>query len=296
MNTDDLQKILHDIDEQLAATPARGLSGTWLSDEFGRCYQRYESLTNQMELIADKLSAAICTRMANSPGADPFRICSLACGDGVMDELVLTRVLQTQPAGRIEFLGIEINEALCRAEAECLAKLPIKAQVLCLDLDRLKPSDAPNMDFVYMVHGHYYTPDFVGQLEAILTLREPGTVLQIVSAENSVYNQLYLRFWRHELGRSWWLAEHLLASLRTHGLEPDVQRIVATLDITRCFDEGMASAFSRDFLDFLCHAPLSAYSPSLQRLCVSWLQAAADQRDGRYVLDHPCLFLTIPPR
>lgn len=287
------QQFLSAIEQQLSMIPPRGLSSIWLNDEFGRCYQRYESLTNQMEIIADFLAESIRERVERAPQTQPFRICSLACGDGVMDKMVLERLLRTLPAERYEFLGIEINEDLCRAEEECLAALPVTTKIRCMDLNQMTPADAPDMDFVYMVHGHYYTPDFDTQLDNILSIRGPNTTLQIVSAQDAVYNQLYLRFWRHELGRTWWLSDHLIAALRKREIEPTVQNIMARLDITRCFDEGPTSPFARDFLDFLCHVPLAAYPEGLQQLCISWLQEAANHSEGRYLLEHPCLFLTI---
>lgn len=291
-----VEVVLSDIEEQLAQVPPRGLSSPWLRDEFGRCYERYEAVTDQMEIIANELSSAIAGKLAAHPRDRPYRICSLACGDGVMDEMVLTRVLGRREAegSQIEFVGIEINQALCLAEEQRLSSLPVRVSVLCLDLDSLKPTDAPDMDFVYMVHGHYYTPGFESQLERILSIRSPSTTLQIVSAQKAIYNQLYVRFWRHELDRPWWLADRLLAALRDRGIEPTTKQLMATLDVTRCL-EDFQSPFSRDFLDFLCHVPLASYPAALRERCQDWLRAAAESRDGRYILEHPCLFLSIAP-
>lgn len=292
-----IEHILSDIETQLADVPARGLSGPWLRDEFGRCYERYEAVTDQMALIADDLSSVFAAKLAEAPTDRPYRVCSLACGDGVMDEMVLKRVLdRPEAAGRdIAFLGIDVNEALCRAEARRLESLPITADVRCLDLDQLTPKDAPDMDFVYMVHGHYYAPDFAAQLERILAIRGPSTGIQIISARQAVYNQLYVRFWQHELGREWWLAEQLQAALNARQIDYTARELMATLDVSRCIEDDFSTPFSRDLLDFLCHIPLAAYPVTLQRRCQDWLRAAAQLHDGRHELEHPCLFLSIAP-
>lgn len=55
-------------------------------------------------------------------------ICSLACGDGEMDYLILSQVVKSMPDINIHWTGIDINQTLCEQARAKLEKLPIEIE------------------------------------------------------------------------------------------------------------------------------------------------------------------------
>lgn len=283
--------ILREVDQILNSLQARDASQPdWMTQHFSRCYKRYEEMTDQMPKLAERLGSLVAANLSQSK---PFSICSLACGDGEMDYLILSKVAKNFPDANIHWTGIDINPVLCEQAQEKLNGLPFKIELRCEDIDKINPAQMPKFEFISMIHGHYYFPLLGKSISRILELKHQDTLLIFVSAPQADYNQLYRRFWRYENGREFWHSEFLLPELKQRSFNLEVEMIHATMDISQCFQEGWDARFSQEVVDYLCHAALDEFPSRLRELAIAYLEVIVIHKHNRWVLEHPCHLITV---
>lgn len=247
-------------------------------------------MTDQMSKLAERLGSLIVAKLSQS---EPFSICSLACGDGEMDYLILSKIAKEFPTANIHWIGIDINPVLCEQAQEKLSGLPFKIELRCEDIDKIDSAQMPKFEFISIIHGHYYFPSLGKSISRILELKHQDTLLIFVSAPQADYNQLYRRFWHYENGQEFWHSEFLFPELKQQGLSLEVEMIHGTMDISRCFREGWDARFSREVVDYLCHAALDEFPSELRESAIAYLEAIVIREPDRWVLEHPCHLITV---
>lgn len=285
--------ILSEIDKILNSIKPYGIRGSdWVSQRFEKCYKRYEEITDQMPKIANKFQDLIAKSLFEQ-NVKSLSICSLACGDGELDYLILSQVVKAMPDINIHWTGIDINPTLCEQARAKLEKLPIEIDTRGEDIDQLNVEQIRKADFTYMIHGHYFFPSLKESLNKILELKKPGTSFVFVSAPRTEYNQLYTRFWRYEHEREFWHTQFLLPELEQRGLVLHSEQIQGTMDVSRCFQEGWDTLFGQEVLDFLCHTTLDDFPLELRQLAIAYIDAISIKQQEKRLLKHPCDVITI---
>ena len=92
---------------------------------------------------------------------DSVRVCSLGCGDGQLDRLIVVKVLKKCPEAKIEIVGVDINKQSCQKANGNFASLSmehrhLKYSVLNSDILNINPQEHGCFDVVVIVHTLYF--------------------------------------------------------------------------------------------------------------------------------------------
>ena len=104
--------------------------------------------------------------------AKKLRICSLGCGNGSLDKLILHEILQKYPKISIEFVGIEINEVVYDEAQKQLLLPGCNVKVTLYNQDFMVDIPEESFDVLLAVHSLYYIESC---LEGITRLRKMMT-------------------------------------------------------------------------------------------------------------------------
>ena len=227
--------------------------------------------------ISNRVSSALKSYLKDQPVGDPFRVCSVGCGDGERDCDILREALKTiSDAVALQFVGIDIDETTCRNAELAFKELPsIDTTILNKDILQVDPNTLPKFDLVYMNHVHYYFEDFKSLVRIVKELAkgETGSVL-IVSGNCTPQRSLTKLFFEKEYNVSCRLSEDLLSELDEMGVKYQAECLMkGVFNLSRCFTEGFSSSFSKDVLDFLTQTRLTRYPEEVTKVVVEYIQA-----------------------
>ena len=108
-----------------------------------------------------------------------LRICSLGCGDGSLDKLILHEILRKYPNIAIEFVGVEINAARCSEAQKQLVFPGCSVKITMYNQDFLLNIPEESFDLVLAVHSFYYIKSSMEGITQLNKLRnEAGLVLR----------------------------------------------------------------------------------------------------------------------
>ena len=135
-------------------------------------------VTNHRAVIGNYLARRIC-EMLQTTEAPSIRICSVGCGDGQLDKLVLLKVLEKHPKANIEVLGVDINDLSCQKANEHLGQVSrqhaqVKIKVVSGDILDVSTAEEGVFDAVIVVHTMYYIKDLEKVLKKLLELQKPS--------------------------------------------------------------------------------------------------------------------------
>ena len=227
--------------------------------------------------ISNRVSSALKSYLKDQPVGDPFRVCSVGCGDGERDCDILREALKTiSDAVALQFVGIDIDETTCRNAELAFKELPsIDTTILNKDILQVDPNTLPKFDLVYMNHVHYYFEDFKSLVRIVKELAkgETGSVL-IVSGNCTPQRSLTKLFFEKEYNVSCRLSEDLLSELDEMGVKYQAECLMkGVFNLSCCFTEGFSSSFSKDVLDFLTQTRLTRYPEEVTKVVVEYIQA-----------------------
>ena len=83
-----------------------------------------------------------------------FRVCSIGCGDGRLDEDILATLTRENPDIKIQYAGIDISETFCKIAHENL-KPGKNVNVKIYNRDFMDFTDEP-FDIIIASHSLYY--------------------------------------------------------------------------------------------------------------------------------------------
>ena len=122
-----------------------------------------------MKLVREKIKAVAST----SQRSGLFRVCSIGCGDGLVDNDILSAVAQGCPDRTIHYVGLDISQVYCGHAKENI-KPASNVQVQIINQNFLDFTDEP-FDFIIAVHSLYYLPSPEEGIKKILSmLKENG--------------------------------------------------------------------------------------------------------------------------
>ena len=116
-------------------------------------------------------NAACC--LINEEG--PFRMCSVGCGDGRTDKLILEKIAERFPNQPLQYVGVDISAISCQKARELLLPVAnVDAQLISADIQQIAADSIPKCDLVYAVHSLYYVTSIEKALSAMLKLLKPS--------------------------------------------------------------------------------------------------------------------------
>ena len=125
-------------------------------------FQASASYEKKAEIaVSEKACQLLAESQASKPSTEPFRILSIGCSDGTFDANILQAMINKYPDIKIDYTGIDIDEASCqKAIDELKEKLNNKVaiKIITMDMNSFN-AEIPPCDLILAVHVLYYTKD-----------------------------------------------------------------------------------------------------------------------------------------
>ena len=252
---------------------------------YSQQFKAFRGMTDQPEIQSDIVSRHLLEALeAHSPGRE-LKVLSVGCGDGVMDSMILTKVLASCPTALISYTGLDINPQFCAESEERLQHLSVAKNVICESFETVDASKLETYDFLYLVHVHYYFQQLKSAFYKIRQLlNSEGRCVVIAAPTLSLQINLMAQFWRHEGKYNLRTMDDAVKVLEDIGIPYQLRDIATKLDLSGCFKDGWSSNFSRFVLDFICGTNLTRYPDNISKLCIAYLTAATSEGPGEFVL------------
>ena len=256
-----------------------------LNPNYSQQFKAFRGMTDQAEIQSDIVSRHLLEALeAHSPGRE-LKVLSVGCGDGVTDNMILTKVLASCPTALISYTGLDINPQFCAESEERLQHLPVTKNVICESFETVDASKLETYDFIYLVHVHYYFQQLKSAFSKIKQLlNSEGNCVVIAAPALNLQINLLVQFWRHEGKDYFRTMDDAVKVLEDIGIPYQLRDITTKLDLSRCFKDGWSSNFSRVVLDFICGTNLTRYPDNISKLCIAYLTAATSEGPGEFVL------------
>ena len=256
-----------------------------LDPNYAQQFKAFRGMTDQPEVQSDVVSRHLLKALeSHSPGRE-LKVLSVGCGDGTMDNMILTKVLASCPTALISYTGLDINPQFCAESEERLQHLPVAKNVICESFETVDASKLETYDFIYLVHVHYHFQQLKSAFVKITQLlNSEGRCVLIAAPPRSLQINLMAQFWRNEDKYYLRTMDDAVKVLEDIGIPYQLRDITTKLDLNSCFKDGWSSNFSRFMLDFICGTKLTRYPDNISKLCIAYLTAATSEGPGEFVL------------
>ena len=107
-----------------------------------------------------------------SADSEPFRILSIGCSDGDFDAKILQEMINKYPDIKIDYTGIDIDEASCQKATEKLSALKndkVEIKIITMDMNSFN-AEIPPCDLILAMHVLCYAKDLRKVLADICAL------------------------------------------------------------------------------------------------------------------------------
>ena len=227
--------------------------------------------------LAEKAKEAI-----KSGGVSVFRLCSVGCGEGKLDRLLLERLTSAFPEVEFHYFGCDINEVACVKARGALKSLPLQVHcsVACYDFEKLgKYFTDGKFDFVITTHTLYHTslsnlPSILSNLLGLVALN--GSLVITICRESDC-NELIRRFWLHENKRPMLFMPDVTKTLQAMGVKYTHDKLDSVRNLSECFEDNFTSDLSKAALDFMTHTNLASYPHEVHDTCVQFLRTISSE-------------------
>ena len=152
-----VRESLKELETVLLETPVPDVRDSYAKEpNYAQQFKAFIGMTDQAEIQRDIVSHHLLEALeAHSPGRE-LKVLSVGCGDGTMDNMILTKVLTSHPTALISYTGLDINPQFCAESDERLQHLPFAKNIICANFETVDASKLETYDFIYLVHVHYY--------------------------------------------------------------------------------------------------------------------------------------------
>ena len=278
--------ILKELETVLLETPVPDERDSHaLNPNYTQQFKAFRGMTDEAEIQSDIVSRHLLEALeTHSPGRE-LKVLSVGCGDGVMDNMILTKVLASCPTALISYTGLDINPQFCAESEERLQHLSVAKNVICESFETVDASKLETYDFLYLVHVHYYFQQLKSAFYKIRQLlNSEGRSVVIAAPTLSLQINLMAQFCRHEGKYNLRTMDDAVKVLEDIGIPYQLRDIATKLDLSGCFKDGWSSNFSRFLLDFICGTNMTRYPDNISKLCIAYLTAATSEGPGEFVL------------
>ena len=276
---------LKELETVLLRTPVLTLKEGHAEDpNYAQQFQTFRGMTDEADIQSDVVSGHLLDALEAHSSERELRVLSVGCGDGILDNMILTKVLASCPTANISYTGLDINPHLCTETKERLQPLPITKNFICENFDRLDASELETFDFIYLVHVQYYFQQLQPAFCKVRRLLSSEGRCVVIASPLNLQNSLSTRFWRHDGRHDFWTMNYGVKALEDIGIPYQLQDLYAELDLSSCFKDGWSSNFSKFVLDFICGTKMDRYPDSIPKMCISYLATATSGGPDRFIL------------
>ena len=276
---------LKELETALLKTPVPTLSEEHAENpNYAQQFKAFRKMTDQVDLQSDIVSHHLLDALeAHSPDRE-VKVLSVGCGDGIQDNMVLTKVLASCPTAQISYTGIDINPQFCTESQEKLQHLPIAKNFICESFETLDASKLETFDFIYLVHVHYHFQQLQSAFCKVRQLLSSKGRCVVIASPPNLQTNLATRFSRHEGKYNFKTMNDAVKVLENIGSPYQLQDFCTKLELRSCFQDGWSSNISRFVLDFLCGTKLNRYPVNIPKLCIAYLAVAISEGPEEFVL------------
>ena len=280
-----IMESLKELETALLQTPVSSLMVGHAEDpNYAQQFKAFRGMTDQADLQSDIVSHHLLDALeANSPDRE-LKVLSVGCGDGIQDNMILTKVLASCPTAQISYIGLDINPQFCTESEERLQHLPVAKNFMCESFETLDASKLETFDFIYLVHVHYHFQQLQSAFQKVRQLLSSKGRCVVIAAPPNLHNNLITRFWRHEGKYDFKTMSDAVKVLQDIGIPYQLQDFCTKLELRSCFKDGWSSNISRFVLDFLCGTKLNRYPVNIPKLCIAYLAVAISECPEEFVL------------
>ena len=276
---------LKELETVLLETPVPDARDSHAEDpNYAQQFKAFRGMTDEINIQSDVVSRHLLEALvAHSPGRK-FQVLSVGCGDGTMDNMILTKVLASCPTALVSYTGLDINPQFCAESEERLQHLPVAKNVICENFETVDASKLETYDFIYLVHVHYYFQQLKSAFSKIKQLLNSEGRCVVIAAPHNLRTNLITHLWRHEGRHNLRTMDDAVKVLQDIGIPYQIQDVCTKVDLSSCFKDGWSSKVSRFVLDFLCGTDLTRYPDNISKLCIAYFTAATSKGPGEFVL------------
>ena len=230
------------------------------------------------------------------PIAKMFRVCSIGCGDGSFDSLVLKELAKMYPTMAFQYVGVDLDERVCEiAEEQAEGIAPnITAETVAEDFQDLHKEDIGDFHLITVKPNCLYYADLLPLLKSVVKLMKPSGELLIISSSRQSFDNLITRFWHHQHKQELNTTEMIVSALQEMSIKYKVIRQSLVFDLTQCFQERFDTQYSQQILDHLTLVKLSDYAPEVSQACVEYLRTIAEGKPDKYLITSVCDMIVVP--
>lgn len=242
-----LQVLLTELDQLLEETSWKGPPSdlSYLTPQHDQFFQQvilggayYDNMAQCIALQVEKTCET---------SEKVFRICSVGCGDGKLDNKILSLLVTAHPELEIEYVGVGLCEQACEEVLSVMEGIgeKVKVQVIAKDYSELSNDDVGTFNCVLMVSCLCYSVVPEVTLEAVLNLVDPSGVLVLVSSSRQSVDELIGRFWKHQRHYDLCTTEDVITMLHKIGRKYTMLQLPVTFDLSSCFKDEFMSEQSK---------------------------------------------------
>ena len=243
----------------------------------------FRGMTDQVDLQSDIVSHHLLDALDTHSPDSELKVLSVGCGDGVLDNIILTKVLASCPTARIGYTGLDINPHFCTESEERLQYLPVAKNFICESFETFDASKLETFDFIYLVHVHYYFQQMQSAFRKVRQLLSSKGRRVVIAAPPNLQTNLATQFWTHEGKYDFKTMSDAVKVLEDISIPYQLQDFCTKLDLSSCFKDGWSSNISRFVLNFMS-TNLNRYPDNIPKLCIAYLAAATSVSPEEFVL------------
>ena len=283
---------LKELETALLKTPVPTLSKGHAEDpNYAQQFKAFREKTDQADIQSDIVSRHLLDALETHSLDRELKVLSVGCGDGIQDNMILTKVLASFPTAQISYTGLDINPQFCTEPEERLQHLPIAKTFICENFETLDASKLETFDVIFLVHVHYYFQQLQPAFCKVRQLLSSKGRCVVIAAPPNLQTNLATRFWRHEGKYDFKSMNDAVKVLQDISIPYQLQDFCTKLDLSSCFKDGWSSNISRFVLDFICGTNLNRYPDNISKLCIAYLAAAISEGPEEFVL--PLMFQAV---
>ena len=277
-------------------------TGSWEidGDYINNLHESYKT-QNHLEILPPVLLSILSKLLGdrlNVNNGHPLRLCSVGCGDGLMDYHFIQKFLGTVPNVSIDYTGLDLNEYFCGEARSNLSRIRderFKSLVVQKDFERADVDDVyvQKFDVVYSIHVIYHFTDLPLVVDKILSMVKPGGFAVTVATTGDGLTGLRGVLRKHEGGRHYWTIGDVVKLFAEKGTRFDREKVVSIQDIQHQVKDNFSSQLSKAILDFACQTKMKWYCEEAVTLCVKYLKELGDIRKDAYIIEHPTEIISV---
>ena len=226
-------------------------------------------MTDQANIQSDIVSHHLLNALEAHIPDKELKVLSVGCGDGLLDNMILTKVLASCPTAQISYTGIDINPHFCTESEERLQYLPVAKSFICESFETLDASKLETFDFIYLVHVHNYFQQLQPAFRKVRQLLSSKGRCVVIASPPNLQTNLATRFWTHEGKYDFKTMSDAVKVLEDISIPYQLQDFCTKVDLSNCFKDGWSSNISRFVLDFICGTNLNRYPDNISKLCIA---------------------------